>query len=195
MQLVILAFDQSKTHSGWARFNAPGEPAFIRCGSFSCDQPGTDDPADIFAGEVKALVKEFKPGFFAWERSKPSISSYAVKAKADLGGTKPPGWTVNAKQLILPELQGVIRGMARAYGKPTACAYPSTWRAAIFGQGKGNLTTIKAKAEARLYCERFHINASNEHEAEAACVALWAASTPEFRWALDKARQRAEVAA
>lgn len=194
MRLVILAFDQSKTHTGWACFEAPTDPGLIRCGSFSCVK-ALVDPADVFAAEVKRLVKEHKPDFFAWERSKPSISAYSKKATVDLAGTAPGGWTVNAGQLILPEIQGIIRGMARAYGRPYAHAMPSTWRAAIFGVGGGRMTTAEAKRAAKLYCERLRIRAANEHEAEAACVALWAASTAEFRFAMDKAHKRASAEA
>lgn len=190
MRLTILAFDQSKSHTGYAIYIAPGEPSLIVAGSFSCIESG-HDPATVFARAVKELGRLYKPDFFAWERAKPSISNYYTKATNDLGGERPGGWTVNAGQLILPELQGIIRGMAIAYGKPFAHALPATWRAAVFGKGGGALTTKAAKAEAKRHCVRCHIKADNEHEAEAACVALWAASTPEFRQAMDDARARA----
>lgn len=196
MRLVILAFDQSATQTGYAIFEAPGEPVVI-CGSFSCkDGRDGNEQADIFAAEVKHLANIYKPDFFAWERAKPNISAYPKKGKPDLGGDPPAGqWTVNAGQLILPEIQGILRGMAKAYGKPSASAYPSTWRAAVLGRGAGHYTRDEAKAAAKRHCEFLKIKAHNENEAEAACVALWAASTSEFRWALDRARKRAEVAA
>jgi hypothetical protein len=194
MRLTILAFDQSKTHTGYAVYVAPGEPGLIRTGSFSCIEKNRD-PADVFASMCKSLANVYKPDFFAWERSKPSISTYVTRGKDDLAGPKPNGWTVNARQLILPELQGIIRGMAKAYGKPYANALPSTWRAAVFGGGRGNMKTAEAKAAAKQHCARLRILANNEHEAEAACVALWAASSIEFRMAMDKAHKRAAAEA
>ncbi|MGC4026235.1 MAG: hypothetical protein QM744_14465 [Mesorhizobium sp.] len=192
MRLTVLAFDQSLKHTGWAVFIAPGEPASIKTGSFSCGKAkDSNAAADLFAITIKRLASHHHADFFAWERAKPHISAYGKKHAVDLAGHRGGGWTVNAAQLILPELQGIIRGAARAYGKPYASAYPSTWRAAVIGGGAGKFTTTQAKAAAKRHCRMLHIRFANEHEAEAACIALWAASSPEFKLALDAAKARA----
>lgn len=83
-----------------------------------------------------------------------------------------PRLTPNAKQLLLPEAQGVLRGIATAYmidheGVPT-----NTWRAKIF-KGGGGYTREEAKRAALTTCKYLGITAANHDAAEAACLCLW----------------------
>jgi hypothetical protein len=151
----------------------------VRCGSFSC-KTGEDAAAkcDIFGFHLKRLIgpKARRPDFVCWERARHQISGYRKKEKIDLfgAGNAFAAWTVNADQLLLPEIQGMIRAAAIFYRVPYESVSPATWRAAIFGQGGGKLG--RAEAKARTYCRRLGIRFANENEAEAACIARWAAT-------------------
>jgi len=181
----ILAFDQSITRAGWAVYDVPGKEDTIRCGSFSCSEPADDaDKCEMFAAEVRKLRTQWKPDFIAWEMSSRRISSFAKTPDfADEPFTR---MTVNAKVLMLPELQGIIRGIAVAYLLPHEAVPTGMWRAAVFGRGGGNLPKAEAKRRAVETCKLFGIKSKNHDEAEAACIALWAGSASQqfkmLRW-------------
>lgn len=127
-----------------------------------------------------------------WEPSDPDAAPgfhrVGAGAAADLGlsqraepellglGDDSAVWTGNANQLLLPEIQGIIRGEAITYRIPDESVPPGTWRAAIYGKGGGKLSRTDAKAQAKQYCKAIRIAAGNEDEAEAACIARWAAT-------------------
>lgn len=176
----ILAFDQSITNTGFALYDAPGDERAIHCGSFSCDNFSTAEAqCDQFAKEVKSILGRCKKidepvDFIGWERASRKITAYRKK---DGQGLLPkdgiPRWTVNASQLLLPEIQGCIRGIAISYSLPFESVGSDTWRAAIYGTGGGSLHRAAAKAAAKQYCRRLGITFANEDEAEAACIAIW----------------------
>ncbi|MDX0569806.1 hypothetical protein GHK50_19185 [Sinorhizobium medicae] len=180
--MLILGLDQSITRTGFALYEYPGNERDMRCGSFSCkDGADPEEKCELFARQFKRLVgpKERRPDFIVWERARRRISAYPKKPNPNLlglGGDDPALWTVNADQLLLPEIQGIIRGEAISYRIPHESVPPATWRAAIYGKGGGKLSRADAKAQARAYCRALRIAAGNEDEAEAACIARWAAT-------------------
>lgn len=172
--MLILTFDQSITQTGYATF-AGGNRRLIQCGSFTA-KVGKDDEekCEIFAVHVKNIISKARPDFIIWERARKNISGYEKQAAPDLVEVnRGPFMTVNAKQLLLPEIQGIIRGEARAYGIEHESVSPGTWRVGVLGKGTGKLSRPKAKAAAKEFCKQFGIKASNENEAEAACIACW----------------------
>lgn len=180
--MLILGLDQSITQTGWALYSYPGDERHMRCGSFSCkDGEDAEEKCELFARHIKQLIgtkDERRPDFVCWERAKRNISAYPKKEKIDLFG---PGnaatiMTVNADQLLLPEIQGIIRGGCVYYRIPHESVDPTTWRAALYGKGGGRLSRPDAKAKAKQYCRTLGINFQNENEAEAACIARWAAT-------------------
>ena len=178
---VILGLDQSITQTGWALYSYPGDERRMKCGSFSCaTADDAEGKCDLFAYHIKRLIgpKDTRPDFIVWERAKRQISSYPKKTKIDLFGADNAAtfMTVNADQLLLPEIQGIIRGGAIFYSVKYESVSPATWRAALYGKGGGKLLRADAKARAKDYCAKLGINASNENEAEAACIARWAAT-------------------
>lgn len=181
----ILAFDQSITRTGWAIYDVPSKESSILCGSFSCSEPSDDgEKCDMFAKEARKLRTQWKPDFIAWEMASRKISMFAKTP--DFADQKFTRMTVNAKNLMLPELQGIIRGIAVAYLIPHEAVPFGVWRAAVFGRGGGNLTTDEAKRHAVETCRLLGIKAKNHDEAEACCVALWAGSASQrfksLRW-------------
>jgi len=196
MKIRCLAFDQSVTQSGWCVVDGP--PAYmagLKFGSFESnprDEHLNDDQQfDRFGENIFRLRRIYKPDFIAWERAKRQISRYA-KGGGDLLGPAASGTTVNAAQLKLPELQGMLRGLARGKRLPYLAIDPKTWRKGILGNG--NLSTAKAKSEAMIYCRRLGIPINNHNEAEAVCVGLFAVTTIEFRAARDEAEAKRAAA-
>jgi len=181
----ILAFDQSITRTGWAVYDVPSKESTIVCGSFSCSEPADDgEKCDMFATEARKLRTQWKPDFIAWEMASRRISSFAKTP--DFADEKFTRMTVNAKVLMLPELQGIIRGIAVAYLLPHEAVPAGVWRASVFGRGGGNLPKAEAKARAVETCRLLGIKVANHDEAEAGCVALWAGSASQrfksLRW-------------
>lgn len=174
----ILGFDQSVTQTGWCLYEAPGDERRMLCGSFSCkDEADAEAQCDLFGHNLKRLIGRYRPEFIAWERASRRISSYVKKGGPDFfAASAAPRMTVNADQLLLPEIQGMIRAAAILYRLPFESVPVSTWRADIFGVGGGSMTKKVAKARAKEYCRQLGIEAGNENEAEAACVARWAAT-------------------
>jgi hypothetical protein len=178
--MIILGLDQSITRTGWALYRFPGDERHMRCGSFSCsDEADADAKCERFAREIKRLVgpQETRPDFICWEKAKRQISAYPKKPNADLLGLGGQDvWTVNADQLLLPEIQGIIRAATVFYRVPHESVSPATWRAAIYGKGGGKLSRVDAKARAKEYCQALGIKFSGDDQAEAACIARWAAT-------------------
>lgn len=178
--MIVLGIDQSITRTGFAFYRFPGDERHMRCGSFSCkDAPNPEAKCELFAREIKRLIgsKDHRPDFLVWERARRNISAYPKKPDADLLGLGGDAvWTVNADQLLLPEIQGILRAAAIFYRVPYESVGPSTWRAAILGKGSGKLARLEAKAAAKRYCKALGIKAGNDDEAEAACIARWAAT-------------------
>jgi hypothetical protein len=179
--MLILGLDQSITQTGWALYEFPGNERRIECGSFSCKDGDAEAQCDLFGQTLKRLIgpRRHDLAFICWERAKRQISAYRKKPTA--GFFEPvvdaaPVWTVNADQLLLPEIQGMIRASAILYRIPYESVSPSTWRAALYGTGGGKLTTDAAKVRAKEYCRQLGIRFSNHNEAEAACIARWAAT-------------------
>jgi len=179
--MLILGLDQSVTQTGYALFEFPGDERRIKCGSFSCKGDDAGEKCDAFAYEIKRLIgpKGAAPDFICWERAKQTISAYPKKVGVDMLGLTSTGvasMTVNADQLILPEIQGIIRAGAIFYRIPYESVAVSTWRAALYGRGFGRMPRDAAKAKAKEYCHQLGIRHANENEAEAACIARWAAT-------------------
>jgi hypothetical protein len=177
--MLILGLDQSITRTGFAFYSCPGDERHMRCGSFSCkDEADPEAKCERFAREIKRLIgpKGRRPDFICWERAKRQITSYPKKPKADLLGIPGAVLTVNADQLLLPEIQGIIRAACVFYRIPHESVPPGTWRASIFGKGGGRLSRPDAKAKAKQYCKTLRIRVGNDDEAEAACIARWAAT-------------------
>lgn len=180
--MLILAFDQSISRTGWALYEPPHAGA-MKLGSFTSrpsTNMSTEEKAAIFCDEIEKLFKEHRPGFVVWEQATEIIRAYPQKAKADLAGpVKIPPLTVNADQLILHDIQGHIRHAARARRIPYEAVNPKTWRAAILKNG--NLGREEAKRAASDLCKMMRIPVRNADQAEAVCIALYGASSQTFR--------------
>ena len=192
--MLILGLDQSVRRSGWALYESPGDERKIRTGSFGA--PATmhdsEELCDFFGLALWRLVGRVRPGFICWERASRRITNYAKKSASSLyheHENPHGGWTVNADQLLLPEIQGQIRQIAIDYGIPYESVPTGTWRADLFGTGGGSLSRKEAKAKAKQYCRWLGIPFDGEDEAEAACIARWAATCSQKlkfkRWVKD----------
>lgn len=177
----LLTLDQSITQTGWAKWDIPAERSpketEIECGSFKCDEPADDyDKCELFATELRKLRTRFKPDFITWEMSSRKISAYPKRGDfvdEEMAARGQGRMVVNAKALLLPELQGIIRGVATAYLIPHEAVPVSSWRAKVFGKGGGAMTTDEAKRAAKRMCLFLKIAFSNHNEAEAAMLCLW----------------------
>lgn len=181
--MLILAFDQSIARTGWAVYEPPTVSTML-IGSFtSRPETGmsTEEKTAIFCDEIEKLFKQYRPSFVAWEAATEIIRSYPKKGKEDLiGEQKVQGvTTVTADQLILRDIQGHIRHAARARRLPYEAVNPRTWRAVILKNG--NLGRDEAKKAAVNMCRMLRIPAKNEDQAEAACIAMWGASSQTFK--------------
>ena len=177
-KLLVLGIDQSITQTGFAFYQVPGDERTIECGSFSSDDaPTADEKCSLFGRHLKNLIGPLKReiAFVCWEMARSDIAAYPKKDIALLRGSEAPYWTVNSKQLLLPEIQGQIRQCCIDYRIPYEAVPVSTWRAALW-PGQGHIGRDAAKAKAKEYCRMLGIRASNENEAEAACIARWAAT-------------------
>lgn len=200
--MLVLGLDQSIRACGWCLYETPGDERKMVCGTFhSWDRPTADEQCDLFATNLRLLIgrqqKKRPIDFIVWEQASRRISAYAKKQSDHLFDEheQPNGaWTVNADQLLLPEIQGIIRAAALFCRIPYESVPVSTWRAAIYGGGQGNLAKAAAKAKAKEYCRRLGIHANNEHEAEAACIARWAATCSQ-RFKMLRWRREVEAAA
>jgi hypothetical protein len=187
--VLILGLDQSITETGWALYEFPGSEADMVCGQFSSVVVGRDPHAQciVFGRNLKALIGQQKRAdrpiqFICWERASRRITPYGKKVDALPGEDRAPQWTVNAKQLLLVQIQGQIMQAAIDYSAGFEAVDVKTWRAKIFGTGGGNLTREQAKTRALEYCRWLGISVDGDNEAEAACVARWAATcSQEFR--------------
>lgn len=210
---LILAFDQSIKRTGWcvAEANDRGKVFLesIKFGSFTSapqEHMTTERKTEIFGEEIKRIFDRERPHFVAFEAAKDAISSYPKKIKgaatktqtADMFASRSPKAetklapaTVNASQLILRDIQGQIRQACIERSLFWAKPAPSTWRADLFGTGFGNMEKDKVKAHAKTYCHRSKIFVENGDQAEAVCIAIWAATCSEFRWMLDEKARRA----
>lgn len=181
---LCLGFDQSITQTGWCLFTFPGNERLMKCGSFSAKHGrDAEEQCDIFGREIKAIIGRHKDalrtdGLIVWERAKRQISGYEKHDNPDdmlpAEPDRKPRFTVNATQLLLPEIQGMLRAAAIFYRIPYESVPPRTWRAAILGDG--NMDRPTAKAAAKAYCRMLGIKAANENEAEAACITRWGAT-------------------
>jgi hypothetical protein len=187
--VLILGLDQSITETGWALYRFPGSEKDMVCGQFSSVVVGRDPHAQcvVFGRNLKALIGKQKRAkqpidFIAWERASRRITPYEKDVESLPGEARAPQWTVNAKQLMLVQIQGQIMQAAIDYSAGFEAVDVKTWRAKIFGVGGGNLTRVQAKARALEYCRWLGISVDGDNEAEAACVARWAATcSQEFR--------------
>jgi hypothetical protein len=163
--LNILALDQSVRRTGWAVAALPERsvlpPRFIGRGWFGAIKP-SDPRAQVFAftEAVRALVIDYEVGALVWEKP----SAFAG----------PRG--VNARTLILTRLDEALHQLARQLNVAVLTVAASTWRAKVLGKGGGRLTRDEAKRQAVRYCEWIGIACANDDEAEAVCIALWAAA-------------------
>lgn len=200
---LILGFDQSITQTGWCLYQWPGNEKLMVCGSFSAKMGhDAEEQCDIFGRQLKRLVgpRRKELSLIVWERARRRITAYEKKedpndllTDARTGQNwKRPKFTVNASQLLLPEIQGMIRAMAIAYRIPYESVPTDTWRADIFGPGGGSMDRGTGKAAAKTYCRMLGIKANNENEAEAACITRWGATCSQvFRLAQHKAERAA----
>lgn len=173
--MMILGVDPSVTQCGVAFYRYPGDERSILCNSFSSDGATAEEQGDEFGRKFSEILVVNRPDFICHEAAIRWIAGYAKKGKPDLAGSSGGFWTPNSDQMILPEIQGHLRQAAIDEHIPHEAVAVKTWRAAIYGQGGGNLSSDKAKQAARDYCKRLGINAKNHNEAEAACIAIWAA--------------------
>lgn len=173
----ILSLDASVTQSGWAVYDVPGSEKLIKCGSFSCaDFSDPEEQTERFARCVKKLIGIYSPDFFSWEQASRRISMYGKVRNAGLVPDDAVVMTPNAKALVLSKLEGVLIGAAIFYRLAHESVPVSTWRAALYGKGYGNLTTAEANAKAIEYCRWLGIKADNDDEREACLVARWTAT-------------------
>lgn len=185
--MIILAFDQSISRTGWCVYEPPHHGTMI-VGSFTSaprSHMATEEKTGIFCDEVEKLFKEHRPRFVVWEAATEIIRSYAKVNKEDLAGKKPAPLTVNADQLILRDIQGHIRHAARARRIPYEAVNPKTWRAAILKNG--NLGREEAKRAAVDFCKKLRIPVKNADQAEAVCLAFWGATSQTYRMAQERA--------
>lgn len=182
----ILAFDQSLTRTGWCILTNPRSPAeTMRLGWFS--SPNTAS-FGVALGDVFSLAQ---PDFVAFETPRNQIMTYKKKP-----GLLPGDGAVtpNAKQLVLPWIAGQIEQACIDRAIPYELVSAATWRARVIGKGAGQLPRKQAKQAARTTCDRLGIDYPNEDCAEAALIALWAASCDTvrlMRHALQEARDAA----
>lgn len=175
----LLTLDQSITRTGWVFWEVPSPEHRMLCGSFSCKEPADDaDKCELFAVEVRKLRTRFRPDFISWEQASRKISGFRKNSDfidEQMAAMGRPRFTVNAKVLMLPEIQGIIRGIAISYMIPHESVPFGTWRAGIFGGGQGNLDRDSAKRKAVEICKLLNVKVANHDEAEAACIAMWTA--------------------
>lgn len=180
--MIILSFDQSIARTGWAIYEPPSVSSML-IGSFTSrptTNMSTEEKTAIFCDEIEKLFKAHRPQFVVWEAATEIIRSYPKQGKTDLiGEQKVQGVTVTADQLILRDIQGHIRHAARARRIPYEPVNPKTWRAAILKNG--NLGRDEAKKKAKEFCQMLRIAVKNDDQAEAACIALYGATTQTFR--------------
>lgn len=188
MKLRLLTLDQSITQTGWAVYDTPGPEQSIICGSFSAKEPADDgDKCELFATEVRKLRTKWKPDFMSWEMSSRKISGFQKNADfvdEQMAAMGRPRFTVNAKVLMLPELQGILRGIAVAYLIPHEAVPVTTWRAGMLHNG--NMDRDTAKRKAKEMCRMLRIKVANHNEAESAMICLWTAQASQkfkmLRW-------------
>lgn len=173
--MIVLALDPSVTQCGVAIIeHARGRPDVVTCRSFSSPGASADEKCEAFGLQLRNLIDEVGPDFLVYESAMRYIAGYKKRGKPDLGGELAGVWTPNSDQMLLPEIQGHIRQACIQYGIPHEGVPPKTWRAALYGSGKGNMSTAEAKNAARDYCKAFKIEFRNHNEAEAACIGIWA---------------------
>lgn len=189
--MAILAFDQSITRTGWALFDPSKDPSSMMVGSFtSAPRKNMDDEEKLetFGREIKRLFVRHKPDFVCWEKAQNIMRSYPKKGKKDLlGDTVDDGFTVNAAQLILRDIQGQIRQSCIDWKAPWVCVTPGMWRASVYGKGFGRLQKAESKAKAEEHCRLFGIAFKNNDEAEAACIAMYASRCDWYRLRKERA--------
>jgi hypothetical protein len=165
---VILALDQSLTRTGWALMAGERfDPAATVTGSFH-----SDDVED-FMDKVVYLLEDNDPDVVIWEAPLMVIFTYGKK---QLVG--PEMATPNADQLKLHHLHGALLALTR--GRQRLFVPPRTWRKAILGDGR--LDRVRAKAAAKLHCQRIHLPQPNHDCAEAVCLGLYAQASPEVKY-------------
>jgi len=183
MKFLVLGIDQSITQTGLALYRVPGDERMIECDSFASRGASNDDKCHSFGARIKErlgpLAKRKELAFVCWEQARGDLSAYAA----------------SAQQLLLPEIQGQIRQFCIDYRIPYEAVPTSTWRGALW-PGYGHISRPEAKAKAKEYCRLLGIKASNENEAEAACIARWAATCSQrFKMLRFRLEAEAEAAA
>jgi Holliday junction resolvasome RuvABC endonuclease subunit len=156
----ILAFDPNATRTGYAWLEVPGPASAISMSHFDSDIRDRDDRMRLISVELKTIISA---------HPKPDL----IVLEAAMSVLMRP---LNASQLMLCEIQGKIEQAATDYSVPFEHVAPSTWRSALYGKGGGKLPTKLAKKTAMEFCAfRRTPTPANHDEAEAACIALWAA--------------------
>lgn len=183
---IVLGFDQSVTRSGWAVAHG-ADRRLLACGSFASEGPTDDARIHAFAGIVAELIEEHSPTFLCWEAPTPFIAGYAKKAKPDLIDGGQGRWTVNARQLLLPQLHGALLALAAVHALAHEAVPTRTWRKAIYGTGLGNLPRDEAKKHAMKFCRLAGYGPKNNDVAEAICIALWGVAHSQRRKLLEAA--------
>lgn len=170
----LLALDQSLTRSGWAMI--PGS-RFVReemaTGSFASVDVGD------FGDNLLKLVDDHRPQFIVYERPLNIVVMYGKRQLTEARMVTP-----NADQLKLHRIAGMIDGIALGRGIDRLDVPPATWRARVLGDGR--LDKAKAKAAAKLYCQRLGVPARSHDVAEAVCLALFGITSPEYRYHLTR---------
>ena len=176
MTCRVLALDPSMTAFGWCLAFA-GPTPLERWEHGTWREPGLEALALRYGEAVAAL----QPDLICYEDPIQAIMVYGKKGILHL----PSGMTMvtpNASQIILWKIEGVIRGIAALCSCPILAVSPKTWRASILGDG--NLPKDKAKARAKVQCDRLGLKIRSVDEAEACCVGLYGLGTIEFRDAI-----------
>ena len=170
--MSILAFDQSLTRTGWALMgHGRFDPGTTITGSFHSDS------VDAFIETVAQLIEDNDPQVVIWEAPLMIIFQYGKK---QLVG--PNMLTPSADQLKLHHLHGAMLALTR--GRIRLFVPPKTWRKLVLGDGK--LDKARAKAAAKLHCERISLPQVNHDCAEAVCIGLYAQSSPDIKYQLQK---------
>jgi hypothetical protein len=168
-----LALDPSMSRTGWAFLvDHRAKPETMLTGSFK------PDSVEHFCELLVELVGQTLPDFLVWERARTAIIMYQKN-----GGLLPSGGpTPNAKQLLLPMIDGAIRMLAVSQKIAHDDVPAPTWRKVILGQG--NLSGPEAKTRASTYCTHMGIKAQNHDVAEAAMICLYASHSPKLKYHL-----------
>jgi hypothetical protein len=161
--LRLLALDQSIKRTGWTVIEASGPlrpPKVIGRGWFGVGGAG-DERAKVarFVQGVRDLAIDYEPvEALVWEKPTAFVGTRGV----------------NARTLLLTRLDEALHQFCADKQLRSLTAAASTWRAKVLGKGAGRLSREEAKQRAVQYCEWIGLPCSNDDEAEAICIGMWA---------------------